>query len=238
MNKQLTLLSAAIFATTQVVAEEAAEANTWKASAELGYVSTSGNTETDTLNAKLQGSTESENWRNEGNITALKSSTSDITTAEKYTLTLQSNYKLESPNFLFGNFNYEDEKFSGYDYRATVTVGYGRRIIEDDAMILDLEIGPGVRRSKLDLGETDNETIVRGAAKYNWKISKTSEFSEVFTVEAGEDVTVLKSVTGLSSQINGSLSMKFTYTIKDTSEVPVGIDETDTETAVTLVYKF
>ncbi len=238
MNKQITLLAAAILATTQVVAEEAPKDNNWKASAELGYVSTSGNTETDTLNAKLQGSTESENWRNEGNITALKSSDAAGTTAEKYTLTLQGNYKLESPNFLFGNFNYENEKFSGYDYRATATVGYGRRIIEDEAMTLDLEIGPGTRRSKLESGDTDNEGIIRGAAKYNWKISKTSEFSEVLVIEAGEDVTVSKSVTGLSSQINGSLSMKFTYTIKNTSEVPVGVDETDTETAITLVYKF
>ena len=105
-------------------------------------------------------------------------------------------------------------------------------------MKLDLEIGPGARQTKLDNGETDSEAIARGAAKLEWDISKTSKFTEVLTVEAGEDVTITKSVTGLSSKINGNLSMKITYTYKTTSEVPVGTDDTDTETAVTLVYNF
>ncbi len=98
--------------------------------------------------------------------------------------------------------------------------------------------GGEVRQSKLDSGKTDSEATLRGAAKLDWTVSKTSQFTEVLTVEGGEDVTITKSVTGLSSQINGSLSMKITYTYKNTSEVPLGVDDTDTETAVTLVYKF
>jgi len=95
---------------------------------------------------------------------------------------------------------------------------------------------PGQRGSsiKLDSGKTDSEATLRGAAR---TVSKTSQFTEVLTVEGGEDVTVTKSVNGLSSQINGSLSMKTTYTYKNTSEAPLGVEDTDTETAVTLVYK-
>ena len=97
--------------------------------------------------------------------------------------------------------------------------------------------GGEVRQSKLDSGKTDSEATLRGAAKLDWAVSKTSQFTEVLTVEGGEDVTVTKSVNGLSSQINGSLSMKTTYTYKNTSEAPLGVEDTDTETAVTLVYK-
>jgi len=139
---------------------------------------------------------------------------------------------------LFGVVTYEDDKFSGYDYRVTEAIGYGRRVIEKTNMTLDLEIGPGSRQSKLGSGESDSEAMLRVAANYGWTISKSSKFSEALTVEAGEDVTVTKSVTSLASQIEGNLSMKITFTYKNTSEVPAGLDETDTETAITLVYNF
>ncbi len=238
MKKQLSILVASILVSGQVIAEDAKMTSEWEASAELGFVSTSGNTETETLNGKIEATKDGKTWRHEGEATALKSSDELGTTAEKYTLSAQSSYKLTEPNFLFGNISYENDKFSGYQYRVTETIGYGRRVISDESMKLDLEIGPGARQSKLDNGDTESEGIVRGAAKFKWKISPTSKFSEVLTVEAGEDVTVTKSVTSLSSKINSALSMKITFTYKNTSEVPVGVEETDTETAVTLVYSF
>ena len=237
MKTSLTVLAAAMLVTGNAVAEDAPK-SLWKASAELGFVTTSGNTETETLNAKAIASTDREKWRHKGQMTALKSSDAVNTTAQKYTLMGKSDYKLEGKNFLFGVVTYEDDKFSGYDYRITEAIGYGRRVIEETNMTLDLEIGPGSRQSKLDSGESDSEAMLRVAANYAWTISKTSKFSEALTVEAGEDVTVTKSVTSLASQIEGNLSMKITFTYKNTSEVPVGLDETDTETAITLVYNF
>ena len=68
------------------------------------------------------------------------------------TLNGHSDYKLESPAFLFATISYEDDKFSGYDYRITESVGYGRRVIDESDLSLDLEIGPGVRQSKLNNG--------------------------------------------------------------------------------------
>lgn len=238
MNKTITIFTVALLGSTNVTAEDVVDKSLWKASAELGYVSTSGNTDTETLNAKAKATTDREDWRHTFEINALSSSDTDVKTAEKYLLMGQSDYKLDDANFLFGVVTYENDKFSGYEYRVTEAIGYGRRVIDDDDLILDLEIGPGARQSKLDSGETDSEGVIRGAAKLDWAISSTSKFAEILTVEAGEDVTVSKSITSLSSKINGSLSMKFTYTYKTTSEVPVGIDDTDTETAVTLVYDF
>jgi putative salt-induced outer membrane protein len=257
MNKIISALATSFLVSSQAFAEEPAAVETaapveksvapakekeaeslWKASAELGFVSTSGNTDTETLNAKAMASTEREEWRHKIEVTALNSSDANTTTAEKYTMTAQSDYKLEKPNYLFANIAYENDKFSGYQYRVSEAIGYGRSVIDETDLTLNLEIGPGARQSKLDNGTTESEAILFAAAKLDWTISDTSKFTEVLTVEGGEDVTVTKSVTGLSSQINGSLSMKFTYTYKKTSEVPVGVDDTDTETAITLVYNF
>ena len=247
-NKKIFVTSTLVMSMFSVsglaMAEEEVEKSLWKASAELGYVSTSGNSETESLNAKMMVSTDREDWRHKAEASALQSSSEDATTgldeetSKKFNFMAQSDYKLEGKNFLFGVVTYENDKFSGYDFETSEAVGYGRRVIEDEDMILDLEIGPGARQFK-NSGTTHSEKMIRAAVKFDWTLSKTSKFSEVLTVENGEDVTVTKSVTSLSSQINGSLSMKISYTYKKSSEVPdPAIDDTDTETAVTLVYSF
>ncbi len=210
----------------------------WKGNVELGIVTTTGNTETETINAKAKAVTEREKWRHTVFIELLNSSNNGDTTAERYVVNGQSDYKFGEHNYLFVMVNYENARFSGYDYRVNEALGYGRRVISKTALTLDLEIGPGARQSKLDSGGNENELTLRGAAKLAWKISDTSTFTTDLNTDVGEDTTVTKSVTALTAQINGSLATKITYTIKNTSDVPPGIEKTDTETAVTLVYSF
>lgn len=214
------------------------EFGTWKGNVELGIVYTTGNTETETTSAKAKAATETEDWRHTIKYESLKSADQGTTTAERYVVNGQSDYKLDKKNFFFVMLNYENDRFSGYDYRITEAIGFGRRVLDEPNLTLDLEIGPGARQSKLETGETENEGMVRGAGRLNWKISESSNFTEDLTVDAGEDSTVTKSVSALSAQINGSLATKITYTIKNTSDVPPGVEKTDTETSVTLVYKF
>ena len=236
----LSLLTSAVLLAGNASAEgeAASAASLWKASAELGFLSTSGTTETETLNAKAAASTDRDKWNHKIDLTVLNSSDKNVATAEKYILTGQSNYKLNKPNFLFAAITYEDDKFNAaFDTQVTEAVGYGRRVIEESDLSLDLEIGPGARQSKKD-GSTASETLVRAAAKLEWTVSKSSKFSEVLTIDSGEDNTVTKSITSLATQVNGSLSMKVSYTYKNTSDLPPAAEDTDTETAVTLVYNF
>jgi len=238
MNKKLIVTTLACLSSSASFAAEQTGTPEWKASAELGYVSTSGNTETNTLNAKASMSTERDKWRHKLDITALNTSDNLGTTAEKYTVTGQSDYKLKAPNYLFANINYEKDKFSNFDYQVSETVGFGRRVIDDKTMKLDLEIGPGARQSKVENASTENEATVKAGVKLDWTVSKSSQFAEELTVEAGEETTITKSITSLTSKVDTDLSMKLTYTFKQTSEAAAGFDDTDTETAVTLVYTF
>ena len=232
------LLALFLTATSYAETKTDTDYGTWKGNVELGIVYTTGNTETETTNAKAKAATETEKWRHTVKYESLKSSDQGTTTAERYALNGQSDYKLDKKNFFFAMINYEDDRFSGYKYRMTEAIGYGRRVVDEPNLTLDLEIGPGARQSKLETGETESEAMVRGAGKLNWKISKTSTLTEDLSVDAGENSTITKSVTALSAQINGSLATKITYTIKNTSNVPPGVEKTDTETAVTLVYNF
>lgn len=240
MYRKACLVLASMFPIAPVIAAEAPATpeGVWKGAAELGYISTTGNTETETIKAKGTMSVEKDKWRHKAEITALNSTDQEVTTAEKYTFGWQSDYKFSKHNYFLGSFDYEDDRFSGYDYRATETVGLGHRTIDEKDLKLDLEIGPGARQSKLENGSTEDEFILRGSAKLAWTVSETSKFGEILTVDFGEDATITKSTTELTTKINTSLAMKVTYVYKNTSDVPPGTDETDTEMAVTLVYSF
>jgi len=61
---------------------------------------------------------------------------------------------------------------------------------------------------------------------------------EELSVEGGSDNTYTESITELKLRINAALAMEVTFSVKDNSDVPAGIKNTDTATAVTLVYDF
>lgn len=236
MKKTAAVVAVGALMAGPVMAEE--KPAVWTGEAALGFVMTSGNTDTQSINAKGKAVNERDMWRHSAVVEALNTENNNATTAERYLLSGQTNYKFKPRHYVFGLANYEDDRFSGYDWRASEAVGYGYRAIEEDNLKLDLEGGPGARQSKLNNGTRQDEGMVRLAGNLDWKVSKTSNFTEVLTSEIGEDTTISKSVTGLKTQINGSLSMKIAYTVKHTSDVPAGIKKVDRETGVMLVYGF
>ncbi len=216
----------------------AAQAGPLKGEAELGIVMVGGNSESESLSGKVSLKKDLDKWHHSGSLQGTNASSANVRSTERYLANAKSDYKFTEKNYIFFALSYEDDRFSGYDYRATESIGYGRHLISTDTLNLNAEIGAGARQSKLDSGESENEGIVRGNGILTWKISDTSTFTEELLVESGDSATISKSITGLKVQVAGSLAMKLGYTVKYTSEVPVGIEKTDTETTVTLVYGF
>jgi len=220
---------------------QAAE-DVWTGSAELGLILTTGNTETQSTSGKLDFHNERDKWRHTINLAALQidDNKADSTIAEKYSAKGKSAYKFSDLDYAFAELAGEHDKFSGYDYSASLVAGYGRKLMNKADMRLDVEAGPGFRRIKPDTEEAVNEAVAQIFGKFEWDISKTAMFSQEVSSQYGFDdgLTVSKAVSGLKSQINGDLSMKATLTLRHISDVAPGVEELDTETAVTLVYSF
>lgn len=210
----------------------------WSGDAELGYLRTTGNTDTESLHARGKIVNEREMWRHTGTLEITNKQDSGVDTADRWYVTGKSDYNINDASYLFGLLSYEDDAFSGYEYQANAVLGYGYHVIKQDNLTLDLEGGVGARRSKLLNDGSNTEGLVRGAADLKWVISPTSTFSQLLTVEVGEDSTISRSVSALTMQIVGNLAAKLAHTIRHASEVPPGIDKTDTETVATLVYSF
>ena len=223
------------------------EKSPWTSSIELGLIRTTGNTETQTTAGKADVVYEVDKWRHTGHAEGYGQEATDKTTgetevsAERYELSGKSDYKFNEYDYFFALLKLQKDRFSGFEYEHTVSLGYGRKVIKQDNMELDLEIGPGQRFYKFDNGISEREALLVLAAKYWWAITDNSKFSQELYADIGEEFTTTKSITGIQANINKTLALKVTYTIRNKSEVPVAvpvIEKTDTELAVTLVYTF
>jgi|TARA_B110000238_G_scaffold195646_1_gene235147 putative salt-induced outer membrane protein len=239
MNKLLILLG--FFSAGNALAAD--EVKPFSMDGELGYIATTGNTETTSIKGKLFAHQELAQWSNDFMIEALykKDKIDDVkqTTAQKYFLSGQGNYKLDNPDHrLFGFASYEDDKFSSFDSQATLAAGWSQKMWGDNESQFSYSMGPGYSFAETNGGENQNGLILRAALDYQWKISDTANFKQLLSSETGDENTKSKSETSVSAIISGALSLKVSLILDYNSDVADDIDNLDTQTAVTLVYNF
>ena len=232
------VIAAAILLAPVVAAQEEETESPWAGKATLGYLATSGNTENTNLNTGFEVGYKAGDWQHLLSALAINATESKVTTAEAYEAGWKSERNLSENNYLFGRLNWRKDRFSGYDTQFSQTVGYGRRLIDNDAHKLNAEIGAGARQSDLVDGTTESEMILRAGLDYTWILSETAEFRQDLVVESGSANTYLESITALSAKLVGNLALVASYTIKNNSDVPPLIEKTDTYTALSLEYIF
>lgn len=205
----------------------------------LGYLATSGNTDSTNFNAALKVNWDLDGpWEHEWTALAIEARTDVETTAEAQSAGYKAQRNFGEMSYIFFSGDWRQDRFSGYDRQVTEAVGYGNRLIDTDRHMLSLEAGAGAKQSDLITGEELDEAIVRGGLDYLMRISETSEFSQKLLIEQGEDNRYTESTTALKTRIAGNLAVVLSYVIKNNSDVPVGIEKTDRFTAISLEYGF
>jgi len=209
-----------------------------EASMALGYVGTSGNTDTSTFNTEFLLTLRSLQWTHNGKLQAMGSKQDSTTRAESYYLEDKSDYSLDANQYLFGKGTYLDDRFSGYRYQATVTTGYGRYMINDDKLKLQAFAGVGYRQTAVNGLASDGNTIVTLGEKLAWSLSDTARLEQSLSSDIGSNLATTVFEIALVSQIIDRLSSKIAIQARNISEVPVGKKKTDTQTSVSLAYSF
>lgn len=233
-------LAGSLLLATAIQAQEAAEAEKgpWSGKAALGYLATSGNTESASLNSQFEISYSEGKWTHLLDAIAIKSEEANQSTAEAYKLGWKSEYNISEFDFLFGRLVWRKDLFSGYDQQFSQTVGYGRRLIETEKHHLSVEAGVGARQSTLRDGTSENDTILRAGGLYRWQLTDTSQFTQELSVESGSSNTYLESITALRTRLLDQLALVASYTVKNNSDVPLGTEKTDTYSALSIEYAF
>ncbi len=211
----------------------------WKGEGELGYTATSGNTDSENLNASLGVSRQANSWKHAASIKSIRNKADDVTSADSMALKGRSEYRLSEKSYAFGQLRYEEDEFSGYDRQTSVAFGLGSRFLDNDRQLLDLSVGLGYRSSEESgTGDDIDDAILTASLDYQYKISESATFSETILVESGDENTHTESDTSLKAKINGNLATKISYLVKHNSDVPDGTDKSDEIVTLSLVYAF
>ncbi len=220
------------------LATAADESGPWSGKAGVGYLATSGNSENTSLNAVFQLSYDLDSWHHGFTAQAIGAESNAVTTAERYQAGIKSKYDFTEHDYIFGLVNWERDRFGGYKEQLSEAVGYGRRLLNSDAHVLNVELGVGAKQADLFDGSKLNGIIGRAAVDYLWNFSDAAKFSQLVAVESGSGNTYIESISAITARLIDSLNLVVSFTVKNNSDVPAGRDKTDTFTAVNIEYAF
>jgi len=271
-----TLIASVLLATVATFAAQAQDAapadNTgssasqggWAGSGEFGFASSTGNSRSENINAKLGLSQENDQWKNSFFVDALRSKSQQKvvdtagntinqfnTTANRYDAGASVGYKLDTRSYIVGATRYEHDDFGANLWQGVVSLGYGYIALKDDRNELSFEIGPGYKRyraadvytavngvSVKQQQPTQAEGVARGLVNYKFKLSSNTAFENTFLMEAGSKNTYLQNDVGLAVSMTRKLALKVGFQMRYNSNVQLGIKKTDTLTTTNLVYSF
>jgi putative salt-induced outer membrane protein len=223
---------------SQAGSPPAEEEGPWEGTASLGFLSTSGNTDTTSYNTAFEISYAKDKWTHTFDAAANGADESDTTTAEAYQAGWKTAYDFSEHNYVFGLVNWRKDRFSGVDESLSEAVGYGRRIIDTPVHLLNAEIGAGHRKEDLRDNTSESGVIAVLGMDYKWTFSETSNFEQNIAVESGSDNTSIESVSAVRAKLLGDLAIVLSYTVRHNTDVPVGSQKTDKLTAISLEMAF
>jgi len=233
----VTILSLAGVAGAQAETEPEEE-GPWSGELSLGYLSTSGNTNTTSYKTTFGIGYEKNDWEHRLAASTNGADDSDVTTVESYQVGWRSAYNWAEHDFVFGTIDWRKDRFAGVTEQMSYALNYGRRVIDNEKHMLALGIGAGYRNSDRSDGTSASNAIGRGSLLYSWTFSETSGFDQTVVVESGSDNTYTESVSAVRANLIGGFALVLSYTIKQNSDVPVGSEKTDKLSAVSIEYEF
>jgi len=237
-----------IHAPLTVVKPAALPEGGWFTSAELGAISTSGNTTGTSVTGKIDASHETSDWRHDFVLSGFfkedeyedeDGNRQSSRTAERYAVSAKASRKLVGAGrraFVLGT--HVNDRFGAYTRYSTIGIGHGSRWLDRADKTLDVEIGPGYFTGERATGEDENGVTVRGAAQFRWRVSPSAFFAQTVSVEKGTSNTHSVSETSLSTKINDTMQMKAGFSVRNDTSVPADKKNTDTQTSLTMVYSF
>ena len=249
-------LPTSLLATSLLTPAYAKQKAGWDIEVDLGAIATSGNTETTSMQGKIDAKQNLQDWENQYVLSGMfkqdqveqdDGSQTTEKTAEKYFTSLKSAFLLgEDESYLFGFGSHTSDKFGSYRRYTTISLGYGDWLYSTPKLNWFVEAGPGYYQGKKvienkladDTFIDDSGAMLRIASAVEWKITKTAEFKQTISVESGADNTRTLAETSLSTSISDAMQMKVGFSIANDSDVAPGKVKTDTTTFVNLVYNF
>lgn len=217
---------------------------------ELGILNASGNTDATSLKAGIVSEQETLYWNNNYFAELLykqteveeDGETEDRVSAQRFYGTAQFDYKLTTPGRrLFIYADYENDRFNGYEYRATLASGWSHRVWNTDNSMFRYSVGPGygfVKAEDDTVTNANNGFILRASTEYQRLWYTGSRLRQFLSTEIGPNNIKTRSETALSANLFDSLAMKLSFVVAYETQPLPGQKGVNTEASVSVVYRF
>lgn len=215
-----------------------AETKNFSGNVEFGSTFETGNTQKEELKTNASLSYEKEKWQNITKLKASNGKENDTRYDEEYRINNQLRYNRSNKDYFFGEAEYVNDRFSGFDYRISELAGYGYKLLSTDTMSLSVETSIGARQSKFINSDTENSFLGKIGQTYTWDINKNLSFSESLGISLASDSTITEFEAAFKSKITDSLYLKASFEVEHISDVPANTKKTDTVAGLTLGYDF
>jgi len=213
----------------------------WETTSELSFVSTSGNTSTQTLGVGGDVTNRSGAWVSAGKVAFVRAATDGEETARSLGLDFRVSRDLTPRTGLFAHVGYLRDTFAGIEHRVGVDGGLAMKLVAAAPHALDLDAGVGYT-SETRLAEADRSfatgTLV---LDYTWALNDAAKLTNVgaFTanLQDGPDWR-FSDTAAIAASLNRTLSLKLSYQVKFLNRPVPGFDKTDTIVSAAVVAKF
>ena len=217
---------------------EASFLDLWRGKAELGGYLTTGNSRTFGVTGAFAATREGLRWRQKFRAQADYQENAGIATREHYLASYEPNYKVDDRAYLYGQAQFESDRFLGYRERYSASLGAGYSAIKSARLKVDLELGPAYRSTAFTDETTQNSLAARGSMDLNWKLLPGLSVSQNASAYVQHYNSTVSSATALNAKLIGPLSAQLSYNVQYESMPPAGSVSTDTTSRAALVYSF
>jgi putative salt-induced outer membrane protein len=224
----------------------------WTGKGQFGYLSSSGNTDAQAVNANLDMTYTQDAWKHEAHLGGLYGANSGIVSAERWDARWQTNYTFTTTLFTFGALRYEHDMFDGFQYQASAAAGIGYKIFNTDASKLSVQLGAGFRDLRPEElvkdaagavtermpGESQDNAILSAGLDFAQKLTASTTLTDTIAVEYSSGDSLITNNLALAVKISTKLALTLGYAIKDNTQPPAGLKKLDTVSTVNLQYAF
>ncbi len=150
----------------------------------------------------------------------------------------QIDWKINPHQYAYARGEYEHDRTAGVEHRGIAAIGYGWRVATKEPFTLNLEAGPGLRRTVYYTRPQETELVARGVVDLDWAITPNIKLTEDTEVVFADASGTIRSITGLQAKLTGRLSSRISYDVRHSTEPEAGKKATDTTARVGIIYDF
>ena len=215
----------------------------WDVQVGASFVGTSGNSETSSVGADFGAHRRGLVWKIDSAATAVRSSSLDVKTAERYLGLLRAARKLTPIIGVTSGIKLERDQFSGLDFRSILDAGLSWALVRGTG--LDARRRDRPRRgitSRAPSGETIDHPVGRAcncsaalpfgtAGDTTQRFTFYPDFSETSAYRSEGEITA-------QAALNSRLALKFGYLIRFANNPVPGFKKTDNTTTASVVVRW